>query len=66
MESAVRRAFSMRRSPSVSVGYCKIHHQFDPLADDDDDDDQSNSTPSGRSKKKRGKILKACRRLFGF
>lgn len=66
LESAVRRALSMRKSPpySVSVGYSRIHHQCDSLAADDDED---NSMRAGRSKKKRGKnILKACRRLFGF
>jgi hypothetical protein len=70
LESAVRRALSMRKSPpySVSVGYSRIHHKCDSLAADDDvDDDEDNSMRAGRSKKKRGKnILKACRRLFGF
>ncbi|KAJ6859041.1 hypothetical protein NC652_041365 [Populus alba x Populus x berolinensis] len=27
LESAIKRAFSMSRSSSVSQGYCRIHHQ---------------------------------------
>lgn len=63
LERAVRRALSMSRSsPSVSEGYCRMHYQCDPLVDDD-----SSATHARRSKNKRsGKILKACRRLFGF
>ncbi|XP_058075871.1 uncharacterized protein LOC131224535 [Magnolia sinica] len=60
---SVRRAFSMRKSSSVSEGYCRIHDQWGPL---------SPPPPDGvdmmqmRSRKKRGSILKACKRLFGF
>ncbi|KAG6649782.1 hypothetical protein CIPAW_07G234200 [Carya illinoinensis] len=62
LERAVRRALSMSRSTSVSEGYRRMHHQCDPLVDDD-----SSATHARRSKNKRsGKILKACRRLFGF
>jgi hypothetical protein len=65
--STVRRVLSMRKSSSpVSEGYCRIHHRCDPLAKDDDDDDEAKSMQAERSKKKKGKLLKACRRLFGF
>lgn len=61
--SAVSRALSMRiSSPSVSEGYSRIHHQCDPLADDE----YPKATRARRTTKKRGKILQACRRLFGF
>ena len=57
---AVKRAFSMRRSSSVSDGYSRIHHQCGC------DDGGGLGAQQRRSKKKKGKILKACRRLFGF
>lgn len=57
---AVKRAFSMRRSSSVTEGYSRIHHlQYGC------DDRGSFGTMQRRSKKKTS-ILKACRRLFGF
>ncbi|XP_006592657.2 uncharacterized protein LOC114378961 [Glycine soja] len=50
-----QRAFSMRRSSSVSERYCRIHDQYTP-------------PPIGSKKKQRGggpnKILKACKRLL--
>ncbi|KAF8404314.1 hypothetical protein HHK36_009197 [Tetracentron sinense] len=64
LQSAVRRAFSMRRSSSISEGYCRIHDQSEPVSSLIDDDGLN--TKQTRSKKKRGKILKACKRLFGF
>ncbi|XVF63352.1 hypothetical protein PTKIN_Ptkin09bG0081000 [Pterospermum kingtungense] len=53
LENAMKRAFSMRRSSSVSRGYYKIFHHCDP----------DNAT---KSRKKRSKIFEACRRLIGF
>lgn len=63
LENAVKRAFSMRRSASVSSeGYCRIHHQSDFIVDDA----KPSATHTRKTKKKRGKILQACRLLFGF
>lgn len=61
LQSAVRRAFSMRRSSSVSEGYCRIHDQSDPLFPPMDGVNMQT-----RSRKKRGRILKACKRLIGL
>jgi hypothetical protein len=53
----VRRVSSKRKSSSsVSGGYCRILHRCDPLVKDDED----KSMQAGRSKKKKGKIFKAC------
>lgn len=57
LENAVKRAFSMRRSSSVSRGYYKIFHHCDPVAADDN---------AKKSRKKRSKIFEACRRLIRF
>ncbi|XWS23421.1 hypothetical protein CRYUN_Cryun28dG0012700 [Craigia yunnanensis] len=59
LEKAVKRAFSMRRSSSVSRGYYKIFHHCDPVADNE-------MHVARKSRKKRGKIFEACRRLIGF
>eukprot|EP00268_Persea_americana_P027360 TRINITY_DN2675_c0_g2_i1.p1 TRINITY_DN2675_c0_g2~~TRINITY_DN2675_c0_g2_i1.p1 ORF type:complete len:164 (-),score=46.78 TRINITY_DN2675_c0_g2_i1:360-851(-) len=61
LQSAVKRAFSMRRSSSVSEGYCRIHDQSDPSFPPLDDVKMQT-----RSRKKRGKIFKACKRLIGL
>ncbi|KAF5444402.1 hypothetical protein F2P56_036884 [Juglans regia] len=79
-QSAVKRALSMRRSSSsVSERYCRIHDQSMTLASpptDDDDDDDGDSTASASRRRRSsmdpkkhrpgGKILKACKRLFGL
>ncbi|EXB30760.1 hypothetical protein L484_001375 [Morus notabilis] len=68
--SAVKRVLSMRRSSSVSERYCRIHDQSVTLAspiDDEDDELEEDKTRSGKKKKHGGgKILKACKRLFGL
>ncbi|KAF8405824.1 hypothetical protein HHK36_007901 [Tetracentron sinense] len=64
VQSAVRRAFSMRKSSSTSEGYCRIHDESDPISSPTDH--EGLNTMQTRSKKKRGKILKACKRIFGF
>ncbi|KAK9167747.1 hypothetical protein Scep_002938 [Stephania cephalantha] len=79
IQSAVKRAFSMRRSCSVSEGYCRIYDQtvmtsptndHDVVVDHDeghDDDLMNMHARSDVKKTKRGrKILRACKRLFGF
>ncbi|KAK9162052.1 hypothetical protein Syun_002954 [Stephania yunnanensis] len=79
IQSAVKRAFSMRRSSSVSEGYCRIYDQtvrtsptndHDVVVDHDeghDDDLMNMHARSDVKKTKRGrKILRACKRLFGF
>ncbi|XVE55047.1 hypothetical protein DITRI_Ditri03aG0129800 [Diplodiscus trichospermus] len=59
-ENAVKRAFSMRRSSSVSKGYYRIfHHDCDPVADNE-------MHFARKSRKKMGKIFEACRRLIRF
>ncbi|KAJ4839450.1 hypothetical protein Tsubulata_017792 [Turnera subulata] len=63
LEIAVKRAFSMRRSSSVSEGYCRIHDQSDLPADPVG---KASSAHATRTQKKKGKIMKACRLLFGF
>ncbi|KAI8021271.1 hypothetical protein LOK49_LG03G03214 [Camellia lanceoleosa] len=79
LQSAVKRAFSIRRSSSVSERYCRIHDQCVTLAssssfDDHDGDemmDKNNSVETRsmekiKKKHRSGKILKACKRVFGL
>ncbi|KAE9599373.1 hypothetical protein Lal_00043987 [Lupinus albus] len=80
VHGTVKKAFSMRRSSSVSESYCRIHDQYmtivSPLsniADHEIDDDMNNGmrtttiTRRRRSIKLRGgKIFKACKRLLGL
>lgn len=67
--NAVKRAFSMRRSSSVSEKYCRIHDQTvtvaSPLHDDDDEDIQQTSLKN-KKKYSSTRILKACKRLLGI
>lgn len=67
--NAVKRAFSMRRSSSVSEKYCRIHDQTvtvaSPLHDDDDDDDMQQTSVKNKKKYSSSRILKACKRLLG-
>ncbi|XWS62404.1 hypothetical protein CRYUN_Cryun06bG0007900 [Craigia yunnanensis] len=69
LQAAVKRAFSMRRSSSVSESYCRIHNQFVTLASPFNDE-ELDTTGTRRSVKKkknsRGKILKAWKKLFGL
>ena len=58
---AVKRAFSMRRSSSVTEGYSRIHHQCGC-----DDGIGGGLGALQRRSRKKSNILKACRRLFGF
>ncbi|KAF9684950.1 hypothetical protein SADUNF_Sadunf03G0003600 [Salix dunnii] len=68
--SSVKKAFSMRRSSSVSERYCRIHDQpvtlSSPIRDEDGSLDMMESTRSVKKKHGRGRILKACKKLFGL
>lgn len=57
LQSVVKRAFSMRKSSSVAEGYWRIH---------DTGDGGKQEQQQGPSRKKRGKILGACKRLLGI
>ncbi|OAY39713.1 uncharacterized protein LOC110624530 [Manihot esculenta] len=66
-QSAVKKAFSMRRSSSVSESYCRIHDQSSgfPSPTHDDEDDGS-PTRSVKKKNSRSRILRACKKLVGL
>ncbi|KAK8567795.1 hypothetical protein V6N13_105742 [Hibiscus sabdariffa] len=69
LQAAVKRAFSMRRSCSVSESYCRIHDQYVTLTsplDEDEVSDISGTRRSAKKKKKntRDKILKAWKKIF--
>ncbi|MBA0734576.1 hypothetical protein Gogos_018476 [Gossypium gossypioides] len=71
LQAAVKRAFPMRRSSSVSESYCRIHDQYVTLAPPLDDDDESDITGSVKKKNnnyknRRDKILKAWKKFFGL
>ncbi|CAL9175017.1 uncharacterized protein LOC135611992 [Musa acuminata AAA Group] len=70
LQSAVMRAFSMRRSSSVREGYCRIHDTGDEDggADlmDEEEEQQQQMRYSRKKKKNKGKFLRACKRLLGF
>ncbi|GLT71948.1 hypothetical protein SLA2020_439300 [Shorea laevis] len=79
VESAVRRAFSMRASSTpvvVSEGYRRIDHRCDSDEDDERliapdagkmDMDKYSTVRQTRTNKRRGNnIFEACRRLLGF
>nr|AFK43595.1 unknown [Lotus japonicus] len=79
-QATMKRAFSMRRSSSVSDKYCRIHDQFivnvasssssSPVTVRDHYDDDNNNTIADRSTNNNkhrgggGKILRACKRLL--
>ena len=67
LQAVVRRAFSLRKSNSVGDGYWRIHDTGD--ADGDGDaaviqEEEEEERPT-RIKKK-GKLFRACKRLFKF
>ncbi|XP_054778888.1 uncharacterized protein LOC129286844 [Prosopis cineraria] len=74
LQGTMKRAFSMRRSSSVSERYCRIHDQYVALGPSIGEDGEGESNGGRRSvtkKKKKqtgggGKILRACKRLLGF
>ncbi|KAL0013119.1 hypothetical protein SO802_000188 [Lithocarpus litseifolius] len=75
-QSAVKKAFSMTRSSSISESYGRIHDQSVTLVSPNDDyeyddeeevgDNSKGTRRSGKKKYKGGKILKVCKRLFGL
>ncbi|KAG8368861.1 hypothetical protein BUALT_Bualt15G0090700 [Buddleja alternifolia] len=72
--SALKRAFSVGRSSSVTERYCRIHDQHVALASPPDDEDEGDGYNNGSFNKERktkgggGKrrIVKACKRIFGL
>ncbi|KAL3382301.1 hypothetical protein AABB24_002045 [Solanum stoloniferum] len=67
---SVKRAFSMRRSSSVSEKYCRIHDQgftiSSPILDDVAEAHEDSREKKKKKKNGSGRILKACKRLFGI
>ncbi|WOL17902.1 hypothetical protein Cni_G26695 [Canna indica] len=69
LQAAVKRAFSMRKSSSVREGYWRIH---DSTGDEDgdegvvDEEHQHQQQVRYSSKKKKGKLIRACKRIFSF
>ncbi|KAJ9159015.1 hypothetical protein P3X46_024550 [Hevea brasiliensis] len=66
LHSAVKNAFSMRRSSSVSERYCRIHDQSLALPSPTHDEDDGFPTRSVKRKKSRGRIIRACKKLIGL
>ncbi|KAJ8768022.1 hypothetical protein K2173_020962 [Erythroxylum novogranatense] len=71
LQSAVKRAFSMKRSSSVSERYCRIHDQTVSLTCDEEGEGEGEGdtvarTRSVKKNHSRGRILKACKRLLGL
>ncbi|MED6138012.1 hypothetical protein PIB30_070365 [Stylosanthes scabra] len=71
----LKKAFSIRRSSSVSERYCRIHDQYMAITSPDNNNDEIIITRSVKTKNKhssynngRGgsKIFKACKRILGF
>jgi hypothetical protein len=63
-QATMKRTFSVRRSSSVTDRYCRIHDQSMAIASDELDEDNNINNKTNRGT--RGKILKACKRLFGL
>lgn len=71
LPSAVKKAFSFKRSSSVSERYCRIHDQSSALAsptrDEEDDGSMETAARSVKIKKNsRRRILRACKKLIGL
>ncbi|MCD9646068.1 hypothetical protein HAX54_035592 [Datura stramonium] len=65
---SVKRVFSMRRSSSVSEKYCRIHDQGFTISSPilDDVAEAHENMEKKEKKSGSGRILKACKRLFGI
>lgn len=65
---SVKRVFSMRRSSSVSEKYCRIHDQGFTISSPvlDDVAEANEGMEIKKKKSGSGRILKACKRLFGI
>nr|GLL40475.1 hypothetical protein A4A49_09582 [Ipomoea trifida] len=57
---------AMKRSFSVSGGYCRIHDQHDIINGGGGGENMDPNVFHKRTVKKKGKILKACMRLLGL
>ncbi|XP_058771872.1 uncharacterized protein LOC131645214 [Vicia villosa] len=66
-QATVKRAFSIKRSSSsVSERYCRIHDQNMVTEASDELVIIDDAIKNKKKKHKGGKILKVCKRLFGF
>ncbi|KAI4337636.1 hypothetical protein L6164_016024 [Bauhinia variegata] len=69
-QATMKRAFSMRRSSSVSDRYSRIHDQYMALApaigNDEVGGDETESRRSMKKKHRGGKIFRAWKRLIGL
>jgi len=68
-QATMKRAFSIRRSSSVSERYCRIHDQSMAIASDHELDiniDGGDGKTTEKRRQRGGKILKACKRLLGL
>ncbi|XP_061376025.1 uncharacterized protein LOC133318091 [Gastrolobium bilobum] len=63
-QATMKRAFSMRRSSSVSERYCRIHDQYMAIASPIGEETDGERIRSVKKKQRGGKILKACKRLL--
>ena len=69
LQYTVKRAFSIRRSSSVSERYSRIHDQSvtetSPI-EDEDLADKKKKKKKKKTKSSKSKIIKACKKLFGL
>lgn len=63
LQAAVRRAFSMRKA---SEGYWRIHDTCDGDGDGELVEEEEQRQQRRSPRKKRGKLRRACKKLFGF
>lgn len=63
LQYTVKRAFSMRRSSSVSERYSRIHDQSVTVTSPIEDEDLADKK---KKKSSKSKIIKACKKLFGL
>ncbi|CAA7396491.1 unnamed protein product [Spirodela intermedia] len=67
LHAAMSRAFSMRKpSSSATDAYRRIHEAASDDAGADDEVDMNSTRKATKPRKKKGTILGACKRLFGF
>ncbi|CAI9294220.1 unnamed protein product [Lactuca saligna] len=61
LQTTVKKAFSMRRSSSISEKYYRIHDHSLNLQSECEDEEESQVKGSTN---KKGSVLKACKRIF--
>ncbi|KAK1288955.1 hypothetical protein QJS10_CPB19g00080 [Acorus calamus] len=66
IHAAVMRAFSMRKTSSGGEGYCRIHDQSELMQQPSFDDGGADDGVIAPPMKRRGKIIRACKWIFGF